>query len=218
MKIPVVIGKNSLGENKCIDLEQISVLFISYLNNRQLLGVINQVSGYENSTYFISYHCSKELELNKEICRVYIKDEPTLGNVYSRKEIFKQVIKEIKRKRTVTAKKKVSSSAVRFLVVDNIWDIITSKQKQLALDLMLIIIYGASVGYRIIIGSTLSYRNLLEQVIAMHPVLIKELENQFKSPIPKRIDEICDELIFTAENLVYHKRVNSISLDKYYQL
>jgi hypothetical protein len=74
------------------------------------------------------------------------------------------------------------------------------------------------VGYRIIIGSTLSYRNLLEQVIAMHPVLIKELENHFKSPIPKRIDEICDELIFTAENLVYHKRVNSISLDKYYQL
>ena len=104
------------------------------------------------------------------------------------------------------------------MVVDNIWDIITSKQKQLALDLMLIIIYGASAGYRIIIGSTLSYRNLLEQVIAMHPVLIKELETQFKSPIPKRIDEICDELIFTAEQFIYHKRVGNINLDKYYQL
>ena len=218
MKIPVVIGKNSSGEDKFIDLDQIHVLFVSYLHGKQLYEIIQQVTDYENSTYFISQNCSRELQLNKDKCSLYIKDEPTLGNLYSRKEIFKQILKEIKRKRSSAAKKKTFPPQICFLIVDNIWDIITSKQKQLALDLMLIIIYGASIGYRIIIGSTLSYRNLLEQVIAMHPVLIKELENQFKSPIPKRIDEICDELIFTAEEFVYHKRVNSISLEKYYQL
>ena len=218
MKILVVIGKNSSGEDKFIDLDQIHVLFVSYLHGKQLYEIIQQVTGYENSTYFISQNCSKELQLEKDKCSLYIKDEPTLGNLYSRKEIFKQILKEIKRKRSSAAKKKTFSPQIRFLIVDNIWDIITSKQKQLALDLMLIIIYGTSIGYRIIIGSTLSYRNLLEQVIAMHPVLIKELENQFKSPIPKRIDEICDELIFTAEEFVYHKQVNSISLEKYYQL
>ena len=218
MKIPVVIGKNSSGEDKYLDLDQIHVLFVSYLHGKQLHEVIQQVTSYENNTYFISQNSTKELQLNKDKCSLYIKDEPTLGNLYSRKEIFKQILKEIKQKRSSTSKKKTLQSAIRFLIVDNIWDIITSKQKQLALDLMLIIIYGSSIGYRIIIGSTLSYRNLLEQVIAMHPVLIKELESQFKSPIPKRIDEICDELIFTAEELVYHKRVNSISLEKYYQL
>ena len=218
MKIPVVIGKNSSGEDKFIDLDQIHVLFVSYLHGKQLYEIIQQVTGYEKNTYFISQNCVKELQLNKDKCSLYIKDEPTLGNMYNRKEVLKHILKEIKRKRSSAAKKKTSSPQIRFLIVDNIWDIITSKQKQLALDLMLIIIYGASIGYRIIIGSTLSYRNLLEQVIAMHPVLIKELENQFKSPIPKRIDEICDELIFTAEEFVYHKRVNSISLDKYYQL
>ena len=57
----------------------------------------------------------------------------------------------------------------------------------------------------------------MEQVISMHPALIKEVENQFKLPIPKKIDEIFDELIFTAEELGYHKKVGSISLDKYYQ-
>ena len=218
MKIPVVIGKNSSGEDKFIDLDQIHVLFVSYLHGKQLYEIIQQVTGYEKNTYFISQNCVKELQLNKDKCSLYIKDEPTLGNMYNRKEVLKHILKEIKRKRSSAAKKKTSSPQIRFLIVDNIWDIITSKQKQLALDLMLIIIYGTSIGYRIIIGSTLSYRNLLEQVIAMHPVLIKELENQFKSPIPKRIDEICDELIFTAEEFVYHKRVNSISLDKYYQL
>ena len=216
MKISVVIGKNSSGENKCIDLNEIHVLFVSYLHDKQLFEIIQQVTGYENNTYFISQNCAKELQLSKEKCSLYIKDEPTSGNLYNRKEIFKQILKEIKRKRSSTVKKKSTTSQFRFLIVDNIWDIITSKQKQLALDLMLIIIYGASVGYRIIIGSTLSYRNLLEQVIAMHPVLIKELENQFKSPIPKRIDEISDELIFTAEEFVYHKKAKSLSIEKYF--
>ena len=218
MKIPVVIGKNSSGEDKFIDLDQIHVLFVSYLHGKQLHEVIHQVTSFENNTYFISQNCARELQLNKDMCSLYIKDEPSLGNMYNRKEVLKHILKEIKQKRSSAAKRKTFPPKIRFLIVDNIWDIIISKQKQLALDLMLIIIYGASIGYRIIIGSTLSYRNLLEQVIAMHPVLIKELENQFKSPIPKRIDEICDELIFTAEEFVYHKRVNSISLDKYYQL
>ena len=216
MKIPVVIGKNSSGEDKFIDLDHIHVLFVSYLHSKQLNEIIKQVTGYENSTYFISQNCDKELQLNKEKCSLYIKDEPTLGNLYNRKEIFKQILKEIKRERSSTVKKKSNTIQFRFLVVDNIWDIISSKHKQLALDLMLIIIYGALIGYRIIIGSTLSYRNLLEQIITMHPILIKELENQFKSPIPKRIDEICDELIFTAEELVYHKRPQTLSLEKYF--
>lgn len=218
MKIPVVIGKNSAGEDRHIDLDAIRVLFISYLEEQQLFNIIHQVGSFVNSTYFVSRHCLKDLQLDKECYRIYIKDEPTLGNIYSRREIFKEILNEIKRKRNNSKKKKEQIVTVRFLIIDNIWDIITSKQKQLALDLMLVIIYGATVGYRIIIGSTFSYRNLLEQVITMHPVLIKELENQFKSPIPMRIDEICDELIFTAEEFVYHKRVNSISLDKYYQL
>lgn len=167
---------------------------------------------------FIYQNCANELQLNKDKCSLYIKDEPMLGNIYNRMEVLTHILKEIKQKRSSATKKKTLPPQIRFLIVDNIWDIITSKQKQLALDLMLIIIYGASVGYRIIIGSTLSYRNLLEQVIAMHPVLINELENQFKLPIPKRIDEICDELIFTAEEFVYQKRVTSIGLEKYYQL
>jgi DNA-binding Xre family transcriptional regulator len=132
--------------------------------------------------------------------------------------LFKEILKNIKKKKQKTVKQKKKSVGLQFLVIDNIWDVLISKKKNLALELMLIIIHGPSAGYHTIIGSSLSYRNLLEQVIAMHPMLIKELESQFDSPVPKRIDEICDELIYTPDDLVYYKKANSFVLDKYYKI
>jgi hypothetical protein len=218
MNTPVTIGKNSSGEDKRIDLHQSGVLFISYISDAQFYSIVNQIGTSDNNMYILTQKGVDLCRIEIEKHRVYIKDDPLKGNILSQRVLFKEILKDIKKKKQKTVKQKKNSVGLQFLVIDNIWDVLISKKKNLALELMLIIIHGPSAGYHTIIGSSLSYRNLLEQVIAMHPMLIKEIESQFDAPVPKRIDEICDELIYTPDDLVYYKKANSFVLDKYYKI
>ena len=82
---------------------------------------------------------------------------------------------------------------------------------------MMILLYGPLVGIHTIFASTISYRNILEQLINQHPVLTIELRKKYGFPEPKRISELGQELIFTAEGLVYYKKSAISDLIKYYK-
>jgi hypothetical protein len=105
-----------------------------------------------------------------------------------------------------------------FLFIDDIWDIIVSKPKKLALNFMMILLYGQYVGVHVVFASAISYRNLLQQLVGIYPILTIELKKKYGIPEPVKISDLGQELFFTPDGLVYYKK-NAISdLLKYYKL
>jgi hypothetical protein len=81
---------------------------------------------------------------------------------------------------------------------------------------MRIILYGSDVGIHTIFTSKLSYRNLLEQLININPSITKELQKKYGVPEPKRINSIGNELLFTADNVVFYKKAGSMEMVRMY--
>lgn len=103
----------------------------------------------------------------------------------------------------------------KYLIIDDIWDIITSIPKTNALNLLLIMLYGPEVGIRTIFASIISYINLLQQLIHLHPQLKIELQKKYGIPEPKLISNVGHELIFSIEDFVYYR--SGQKLERYFK-
>jgi hypothetical protein len=70
----------------------------------------------------------------------------------------------------------------------------------------------------VVFASAISYRNLLQQLVGIYPILTIELKKKYGIPEPVKISDLGQELFFTPDGLVYYKK-NAISdLLKYYKL
>lgn len=235
MQIPLIIGRNSNGEHQMIDLIEIPLLMISYCEEYQLKNIFTQLCTlsypYKQNDYFvISQKRSKNWETHMGNVYVYYKDNPENSNVQNKMKLLKKVTDEISRRELLIKKQelhdfkkyhslntwKKEKITYQFFVVDDIWDIIISKSKSIGLSLMRIILYGPYVGIHTIFTSILSYRNLLEQLININPVIAKELQKKYGIPEPKKINTLGSELIITAENLVFYKNLRSTDFEKMY--
>ena len=235
MLIPLIIGKNSNGENLFIDLAITPLLMISYCEEEQLANIFSQLQSLtypfkQNDYYISSLRKCKTWKINVQNAFTFYKDEPDKGNVKNRIKMMKLLNDEIsKRERIIKLKKlpdfkryfslntwQTEKLAYQFFVIDDIWDLIISKPKSLGLSLMRIILYGPQVGIHTIFTSSLSYRNLLEQLISINPSITKELQKKYGVPEPQKINTLGSELILTADNLIFYKKAGSMGMEKMY--
>jgi hypothetical protein len=149
----------------------------------------------------------------------------------SRAMILQAIMSEIKRRQLVLKKEKANQglgphptipvsmpTTKRFVFIDDVWDIIISKPKKNALNLMMIMIYGPEVGIITVFASIMSYMNLLQQLVHLHPEITVELQKQYGIPEPRLISEFGHELIFSTEDFVYYKKGMAFSLERYYRI
>jgi len=235
MLIPLIIGKNSNGENQMIDLAQSPLLMISYCEEEQLTNIVTQLNvldyPFKQSDFYITSNRKCEnwnIDLQDSIH--YFKDDPSKGNINKKSKLLKLINDEISRRERILKKDKIidfkryfslntwkeDKLSYQFFVIDDIWDLVISKPKSIGLSLMRIILYGSNVGIHTIFTSKLSFRNLLEQLININPSITKELQKKYGVPEPKRINNLGSELILTAENLIYYKKSGSMGMDKLY--
>lgn len=229
MIIPFIIGKTSNGDNQLIDLADTSLLIVSFCSEEQLETVIEQlcraVKDYQYLFYFLTN--SRRLSqwnLKKENVHFFLKDNPAEGNIISRKKLLEKIIKEIGRRKRILRKNKIASFSryhalnlwneekltYQFLIVDDVWDIVISKPKNLGLDLINIMLKGPAVGIHTIIGSEISYYNLLAQLVNVNPAITTALQKKYGLPEPKRLSTMGAELIFTTENFIFFKPPNNM--------
>lgn len=235
MLIPLIIGRNSSGVNQIIDLASTPLLMISYCEENQLKNIYSQLSRsfypFKQSEYFIvSYRRLENWNITLEHTFWHFKDEPEKSNVKSKTMLLKKLTDEISKREQIIKKKRLpdfkryfslntwqtEKLSYQFFIVDDIWDLIISKPKSLGLSLMRVILYGPEVGIHTIFTGSLSFRNLLEQLININPSITKELQKKYGIPEPKRINNLGNELIFTAENLVFYKRAGSMEMERMY--
>jgi hypothetical protein len=235
MLIPFIIGKNSNGENQLIDLANTPLLMISYCEEEQLSNIFSQLQSLsypvkQNDFYISSLRKCRTWKIDIQNAFTLFKDEPDVGNVKNRVKMMKLVNDEISKREKIIKLKKLPDFkryfslntwqevklSYQFFIVDDIWDLFISKPKSLGLSLMRIILYGPQVGIHTLFTSSLSYRNLLEQLISINPSITKELQQKYGVPEPQKINTLGSELILTAENLIFYKKAGSMAMEKLY--
>jgi hypothetical protein len=236
MLIPLVIGKYSNGEEKKIDLSSAGLLMVSYSEEEQLQllfkRIIKLIINSNQEMYLVSNtRRYDQWQDAKDSCLFFLRNEPALGTVPSRFELLKMVWEEIKKRKAILKRNRIADFKryyalntwnkeklpYCFIVIDDIWDIITSKPKSLSLNLMRIILYGPDVGVQSIIASGLSYRNLLQQLTTAYPVITKELIKKYGKPEPKQMNMLGDELIITPEELIFYRHNGQTELERYFK-
>ncbi|WP_026769112.1 hypothetical protein [Asinibacterium sp. OR53] len=218
MTIPFVIGKNSNGEDKYIDLAAISLLMVSYSKDNQLTEVVGrllQLNCDRNQMNYIiatSKIVQQNLHINNDV--VFLKDDPEKSTVKSRLHLLKRVQREIKKRENVADKQELPH---QFLIIDDVWDLVTAKPKSVGLSLMNILLDGVAIGVHTILASGLSYRNLLQQLVQINPSLTTELERRFGKPIPKQMNVLGTELIYTPDDLIFLKEEGEMEMKRFFK-
>ena len=234
MNTNLLIGKDSSGADQYIDLSKIPVLIISYCEEIQLKSIFNQFKlfNFINKNYLIANtRFFKDWNLNKDCFHLFMRDDPK-NKFETRIDLINHVLKEIINRQKIMKKKKILDFeryvslniwndiklGHQFFIVDDVWDIIISKPVKLGLNFIMILLYGPLVGIHTIFASGISYRNILEQLINQHPILTIELRKKYGFPVPKKISELGQELIFTPEGIVFYKKSALSDLIKLYKI
>jgi hypothetical protein len=232
LKIPLLIGKNSSAEQVAIDLSLVPLLMISYFHENQLTNLLSQFTKSKKNYFVTNSRRLNNWEVPIENNYIFLRNTPELGNVASRSKIVKLVLNEIEKRNKVLQKNKIDSFIkyyalntwnkvkldYQFIIIDDVWDVVTAKPQRIAINVMMIILYGPSVGIHTVFTSGLSYRNLLQQLILDHPGLTEELKKKYGNPPPQDINNLGHELILTADDLVYYKKASIMEMEKLYKL
>lgn len=234
MSIKLLIGKNSGGENQYIEMKHIPVLMISYCDEGQLASIFSQFGqhSFSQKNYIITNtRLFQQWVMQKEAFSLFMRDEPEMG-FETRNDIINHVLEEIVMRQKIMKQKGITDFSryislntwndvkldYTYLLVDDVWDMIVSKPKKLALNFMMILLYGPKVGVHVLFASSISYRNLLQQLVNVYPILTIELKKKYGIPEPKKISDLGHELIFTPEDFVYYNKGNIAEMVKYYKV
>lgn len=228
----LLIGKTSDGEGHYIDLRDIPLLIISFCDEGQLSKIFSQFRTFGNQNYLISNSRKiQQFGLDKDAFLSFMKDEPESGVFKSRIDLINEVLNEIIQRQKLLKSKKVSDFKryyalntwndikldYRFLIIDDIWDMISSKPKKLSLNLMMAMLYGPAVGIHTIFASNMSYRNLLQQLVSIHPILTLELKKKYGTPEPRQLAALGHELIYSTEDFLYYKKGSVMEMERYFK-
>ena len=234
MHIPFAIGKKSDGKIYSIDLSETANLMVSYCEERQLKKMFKDLQSIDyayktKDYYFVSKRRCVEWGVDLQMMHTLFKDEPEAGSIRKKTELFKMLTGEILRREKLLSRKQVDfkkyfelntwqdqKMTYQFFIVDDIWDLIKGITKTQGLNLIRILLYGPMVGIHTLFTSSLSYRNLLEQLVDIHPGVIEELRMKFGVPEPKRINSFSSELIITADFLVFFKKAGETEMERLY--
>ncbi|MDO9156317.1 hypothetical protein [Sediminibacterium sp.] len=243
MKFPFAIGLNSNNEPQYIDLAQVPLLMVSYSFANELQRYFSQIrlaepAGFSGGitaaeqfgNFLISN--SRHLPTNPIGWSYFLTDEPESGTHTTRTKLLNAVLREMQLRQRIMKQKRITNFEkyhalnlwnnvklpYKLLLIDDIWNLVKAKPVSLSIQLFRIILNGPAVGIHTIIGSNISYRNLLQHLIELNPSIRKMLQEKYGIPEPTQISSIAQELILTPDHLVFYKKSGLGDLEKYYPL
>jgi hypothetical protein len=232
-----------MNEPQYIDLAQVPLLMVSYSDSKELqqyfsqitlaepAGLSGGITAAEQASNFLIAN-SRHLPSNPNGWSYFLTDEPESGTHTTRAKLLNAVLREMQFRQRIMKQKRMTSFEkyhalnlwntvklpYQFLLIDDIWNLVKAKPASLSIQLFRIILNGPAVGVHTIIGSNISYRNLLQHLIELNPAIRKMLQEKYGIPEPTQISSIAQELILTPDNLVFYKKSSMADLEKFYPL
>ena len=213
--IPLVIGRQSSGEDHIINLAELPHLFISYSQDVQLPDIfssfITSILQGKNPVQF-SLSLSSRLATHVEplvpaenLLIKFTHKAYEAGEINTIDEYIKVLMLEMKTRKLLS--NKLAASAGRHLpllvFIDDIFEIIMSSQKKTTLSFIEMLITGAQQHLYFIMGSSGIYRNLLNQIIIVNPSLQEKLKKNIQ---PYSVNQpLGAELVMNPDGLLFFR-------------
>ena len=225
--IPLVIGKQSSGEEFIIDLERLPHLFISHSNDKQLQNIFIQLIGnivQNEIELHLSLSLSRRMTLLikplvpiESLFMEFNHNDFEDGKINSINEFVSSLIIEKKNRATLIKKSKIPMAMFPAIIIfiDNIFEIIMAQQKKTALSFIELLLTGAPVKMYFIMGSSGIYRPLLDQLINVSPVLKKKLKKSFQDQLITQ--PLGAELVINPDGLLFFRERNEKIYTRLYQ-
>ena len=225
--VPLVIGKQSSGEEFIIDLERLPHLFISHSNDKQLQNIFIQLIGnivQNEIELHLSLSLSRRMTLLikplvpiESLFMEFNHNDFEDGKINSINEFVSSLIIEKKNRATLIKKSKIPMAMFPAMIIfiDNIFEIIMAQQKKTALSFIELLLTGAPVKMYFIMGSSGIYRPLLDQLINVSPVLKKKLKKSFQEQLITQ--PLGAELVINPDGLLFFRERNEKIYTRLYQ-
>lgn len=218
MNVPLIIGKTSDNNDVSVNLATLPNLFISYSSDEQLNGAIH---------FFYSQLVSlSDIPLQVwEIGELYTNEynKPELKHTISL--LYKQHLRRLKLVERTGCntiltynenEKKANRQPFIIAIIKDIFKIITSRNKKEGIKFIEMLLRGADTGISFIAASENSYRNILLQLIALHPKIEERIASIAGPDRIKIKRPLGAEMIITFDNLVFFMDKDASAHERFY--
>lgn len=228
MPFPLAIGCNSAGESYVADLEGMPHLFFSYTEEEQAGRFFAPV--LERWKKECVHPCIEvALALSRPALyplfgghgplfnkHRFLPLHPEESNLQSREQFFAALVKEMKRREAMVLRSGNEKLPPMLVIIDDVFEIILSHKKALALSFIRLMLWGKALGMHVIAVSSRSHHHLVQQVSRLTPAL----HRKFRSYIDERgitpAVAFGAELVITGDELVYYKDAGAREYQRLY--
>lgn len=218
MSIQLTIGRDSCGKLHTIDLMALPNLFISYSEEEQmpqmLQGILQDINKDDCQARVALFSGQSILEdlltLNSvQLHLPFTKPHSEIDTIRNIDAFIAELLNEIRmRKKRANSNKRIKVFEIPIIVViDNIFEVITSRHKKTALSFIQLLVDGSAYAMHMITFSSGIYQNLLNQLVAVSPVEEKKmLKHNLSVPIT---GPLAAQLIINPDGLIFFKARNT---------
>ena len=226
-KVPLVIGRQSSGEEFIVALEVLPHLFISHSNDEQLQNIFIQFIGniiHSKIDLYLSFSLSRKMTLLikplvpiESLFMEFSHNDFEDGKINSIDEFVSSLIIEKKNRASLIKKSSIQIAMfpTMIILIDNIFEIIIGQQKKTALSFIELLMTAASIKMFFILGSAGIYRPLLDQLITVSPSLKKKLKKSFQDQLITQ--PLGAELVINPDGLLFYRERNEKIYTRLYQ-
>lgn len=226
-KVPLVIGRQSSGEEFIVALEVLPHLFISHSNDEQLQNIFIQFIGniiHSKIDLYLSFSLSRRMTLLikplvpiESLFMEFSHNDFEDGKINSIDEFVSSLIIEKKNRASLIKKSSIQIAMFppMIILIDNIFEIIMGQQKKTALCFIELLMTAASIKMFFILGSAGIYRPLLDQLITVSPSLKKKLKKSFQDQLITQ--PLGAELVINPDGLLFYRERNEKIYTRLYQ-
>lgn len=207
--LSLTIGEDTEGNRVSKSLPALRNLFVSYLDDGQINAVISSllINGQENIGRLL--FITKESNLIEDASlypntETYVYNNPEIGSIKNKNQLFTQLIKEHKKQ-----KDKTGSSKKNLVCIDDMWQFYPRFTSKIAINhFRQLLQFGYNANIHFVIGSILPYRNLLVQLMRSNTL----------DGNRNMVSNLGAELIYSPDGIIFFRTFDTEVQEIYYPI
>jgi DNA segregation ATPase FtsK/SpoIIIE-like protein len=104
------------------------------------------------------------------------------------------------------------------IVIDELFHLVLTRKKQTGLYFLQLLIVGHEVNMHVIAASESTYRNLLIQLVHLHPSIEQQLTTKKLIGSRTIIKPLGAEMVITPYNLIFFKTIDMSIYERYFPI
>ncbi len=204
-----------------VELTDLPHLFVSYAEEEQLYRFYESLSVATSETTPIQWALAVKTsgfdQFNQtETIFHFLTNDPENSNIESKFTFWKRLAKELKKRKKDQQRLKEqfeTKTPLLIVVLEDVLDMVITNKKYTGYYFLQLLAEGPGLGVHCIASSGRAYRNLLSQLLILHPKVKQQLQKQLPG-VELSIQGA--ELVITPEDFYFYKGRNDKIHERYF--